>query len=50
MNESSDTDRGFNPFRKKSEKQNNISIDTISSLDEVIIFHFYKTNLLFKYI
>lgn len=36
MNNSYDMDRDFNPFRKKLDGQTNISISTLSSLDQVI--------------
>lgn len=35
MNESNDMDRAFNPFQKRSGGQNNISIGTLSPLDQV---------------
>lgn len=41
MNESNDIDRAFNPFKKKSGGQANISIGTLSPLDQVNYFLFY---------
>lgn len=48
MNESSDADRVYNPFQKKSAKQAkaDISIDTFSPLDEVIHFFIYKKRII----
>lgn len=40
MNESNDIDRAFNPFQKKTDGQPNISIGTLSPLDQVINFTF----------
>lgn len=37
MNESNDIDRAFNPFQKKTDGQPNISIGTLSPLDQVIL-------------
>lgn len=39
INDSIDMDRGFNPFKKRSEGQANISIGTLSPLNQVIILH-----------
>lgn len=41
MNESHDIDRAFNPFKKKTSGQANISIDTLSPFDQVNYFLFY---------
>jgi len=39
MNESNDIDRAFNPFKKKTGVQANISIDTLSPFDQVNYFY-----------
>jgi len=39
MFESSDLDRGFNPFLKKSSGEADISLCTFSSIDQVIYFN-----------
>lgn len=36
MNESNDLDRAFNPFQKKLNGQANISLGTLSTMDQVI--------------
>lgn len=42
MNESNDIDRAFNPFKKKNGGQANISFSTLSPLDQVNYFLFYR--------
>lgn len=36
MNDSNDMDRAFNPFQKKLNGQDNISLSTLSPMDQVI--------------
>lgn len=48
MNESNDIDRAFNPFKKKTDEQANISIGTLSPLDQVNFFTFYSHYILTK--
>lgn len=47
MNESNDMDRAFNPFKKKTGGQANISIDTLSPFDQVNYFIFCTYILYF---
>jgi len=46
MNESNDIDRAFNPFKKKTGGQANISIGTLSPFDQVNYFTFYTHFIL----
>lgn len=53
MNDSNDLDRAFNPFQKKLKGQANISLSTLSPMNQVIYLKFkmiLKENVYFNFI